>query len=167
MPAQLNESVLLAAIEGFESQKTKIDQQIAELRTMLPGSAAPATSAVTQEAPPRKRRKMSAAGRKAIAEAQRKRWAASRVQAEAVTPEPSKSKRRMSAAGRKAISEATKRRWAMKRAEAARAEAAAKKPIPARKKTAKKKAALKKAVKKAPVAKKTPSAPAPAPTAAE
>jgi hypothetical protein len=65
---------------------------------------------------------MSAAGRKAIAEAQRKRWAASKKAAEGPAPEvASKPKRKLSAAGRKAIIAATKKRWALKRAEAAKA----------------------------------------------
>jgi hypothetical protein len=60
---------------------------------------------------------MSAAGRRAIAEAQRKRWAV--VKREAVAPEPApakKAKRKLSAAGRAAIIAATKKRWAAKRA---------------------------------------------------
>jgi hypothetical protein len=60
---------------------------------------------------------MSAAGRKAIAEAQRKRWAAAK--GEAVDAEPAKKpKRKLSAAGRAAIIAATKKRWAAKKAEA-------------------------------------------------
>src|ERR1035441_6368045 len=68
--------IITAAIEGFEAKKTRIDAQIAELRAVLPGG--PTEPAATPEPPKRKRRKMSAAGRKAIAEAQRKRWAASK-----------------------------------------------------------------------------------------
>ena len=38
MPTQkLNTAILLAAIEGFEQQKLRIDVQIAELRAMLSG----------------------------------------------------------------------------------------------------------------------------------
>ena len=63
---------------------------------------------------------MSAAGRRAIAEAQRKRWAASKSGAVVAAPEAApKPKRKLSAAGRKAIIATTKRRWALKRAEAA------------------------------------------------
>jgi len=59
---------------------------------------------------------MSAAGRRAIAAGQRKRWAAS----EAKTLEaPAKPKRKLSAAGKAAIVAALKKRWAAKRAEAA------------------------------------------------
>ena len=72
MPTQkFNTAILLAAIEGFEQQKLRIDAQIAELRAMLPGGPV-----VTPEAPIAKRRPMSAAARKRMSEAQTKRWAA-------------------------------------------------------------------------------------------
>src|ERR1017187_3856821 len=113
MPKQLTPEIISAAIDGFEQQKLRIDAQVAELRAMLSGG--PAEPAATSEVPPgkRKRRKMSAAGRKAIAEAQRKRWAASKGEAESPSKTATaKPKRKMSAAGKKAISEATKKRWA-------------------------------------------------------
>jgi hypothetical protein len=77
MPTQkLNPEIGNAAIQGFEAQKRRIDEQIVQLRALLHGtSTEPAT---TPEAPNRKRR-MSAAGRRAIAEATRKRWAAFRA----------------------------------------------------------------------------------------
>jgi len=103
---RLTREILSAAIEGFEAQKKRIDAHIAELRGMF-APAAPETSA-----PPKKRR-MSAAGRKAIAEAQRKRWAATRNTQEVPAK---KAKHKLSAAGRKAISEAAKKRWAAKKA---------------------------------------------------
>ena len=64
---------------------------------------------------------MSAAGRKAIAEAQRKRWAAAKGQAETKAPKvakPVKKKRVLSAAGKAAIVAALKKRWAAKKAAA-------------------------------------------------
>ena len=72
MPTKLSNEIITAAIEGFEAQKTRIDAQIAELQAVLSGG--PTAAATTPEVPTRKRRKMSAAGRKAIAEGQRKRW---------------------------------------------------------------------------------------------
>jgi hypothetical protein len=120
MPTKLTHEIITAAIEGFEAQKTRIDAQIAELRAVLTGGST--EPAAKPEPPKRKRRKMSAAGRKAIAEAQRKRWAASKKAAQPSAPEvASKPKRKLSAAGRKAIIAATKKRWALKRAEAAKA----------------------------------------------
>ncbi|MGA2040796.1 MAG: hypothetical protein ABSH42_16065 [Bryobacteraceae bacterium] len=116
MPTKLTTEVLTAAIGGLEIQKTRIDAQIAEIRQMLDGGSKPA--AVPSEPPSRKRRKMSKAGRAAIAAAQRKRWADSKRQQ--AVPESPKPKRKLSAAGRRAIIAATKKRWAAKRAEAAR-----------------------------------------------
>ncbi len=116
MPAHITNEILLAAIEGFEAQKARIDTNIAELRQMLDGGHAEPTA----PAPNQARRTLSAAARARIAEAQRKRWAKSRKQAAPAVEAP-KPKRRLSAAGRQRIIEATKRRWALKRAEAAKA----------------------------------------------
>ena len=133
---KLTKPIIEAAILGFESQREKLAQQVAELRAMLDGG--PSATAATPEAPKRKRRKMSAAGRKAIAEAQRKRWAASKKAAERSAPQAApKPKRKLSAAGRAAIVAATKARWDRVRAEAAKAMKAAKKPAKKTKKTAK------------------------------
>jgi hypothetical protein len=132
---KLTPEIINAAIAGFEQQKVHIDVQIAELRAMLPsGRTEPAAAPVV---PKRKRRKMSAAARKHMGEAQRKRWAESRGQAGApsapVTPEPAKPKRKLSAAGRAAIVAALKKRWAAKKAAAkAPLKAVAKKVAPRR-----------------------------------
>jgi hypothetical protein len=152
MPTQkLTTEILVAAIEGFEAQKRRIDAQIAEIRQMLDGGRTePAT---TPEVPKSKRRKMSAAARKRMGDAQRKRWAESKGTSQpAASPEAPKRKRKLSAAGRRAISAATKKRWA-----AFHAAKEAEKPAVA-KKIAAKKTASKKAAAKAPVkvaAKKT------------
>jgi len=134
MPTKkLTAEILNAAIEGFESQKRRIDAQIAELRQMLEGG--PAVTAAPA-APTKHRRKMSAAARKRIGDAQRKRWAESKKESEPsspVAPDAAKPKRKLSAAGKKAIVEATKKRWARVRAEAAKAQQA-----PAAKKASKK-----------------------------
>ena len=110
---KLTPEIITAAVEGFEQQKLRIDAQIAELRQMLTGS--PTATAATPEGPKGRRRKMSAAARKRIGDAQRKRWAESKKESapsSPVAPEAPKLKRRLSAAGKKAIVEATKRRWA-------------------------------------------------------
>jgi hypothetical protein len=151
MPTRkLTNEIITAAILGFEQQKRQIDTKIAELRAMLPGATT--QTAATPEPTKRKRPKMSAAGRRAIAEAQRKRWAASKKAAEPSAPEAApKPKRKLSAAGRAAIIAATKKRWALKRAEAAKAKPAAAKKAAVKKavtqKAAVKKAAAKKAAK--------------------
>src|ERR1017187_4281965 len=107
---KFNQDILFAAIEGFESQKRRIDAQIAELRQVLTG--APAETAATPKVPKGKRRKMSAAAPKRIGDPQRKRWAESKGQSESpsetVTAKP---KRRLSAAGKAAIVAALNKRW--------------------------------------------------------
>lgn len=106
---KLTDEIIDAAILGFEEQKRRIDAQIAELQRMRSGSNRTSVSS-TQP-----RRTMSAAGRKSIAEAQRKRWAALRDGA-APQNAPKKAKRKLSAAGRAAIVAALKKRWAAKKA---------------------------------------------------
>ena len=139
MPQKLTVEIINAAIAGFEQQQDRIEQKIADLRAMLPAGRIEA--AITVNGSPRKRRRMSAAGKRAIAEAQRKRWAALKGQPEGKTPAPAPAKRkwRLSAAGRAAIIAATKKRWALKRS----AEAATTKKASTRRKAAGKKGAVK------------------------
>jgi hypothetical protein len=120
MPSpKLTAEIIHAAIEGFESQKRRIDSQIDELRQLLNGDSA---ETGTESGTLARKRKISAAGRRRMAAAQKARWAKIRGEAEPAlslaAPKQAKQKRKLSAAGRKAISEATKRRWAAKRAEA-------------------------------------------------
>jgi hypothetical protein len=108
---QLSKEIIEAAIQGFESQKRRIDAQVAELRAML----SPNSSAAPPSVP--KKRGMSKAGRNAIAEAQRKRWAASKGEPSAPdAAKKPKRKRRLSAAGKANIVAALKKRWAEKKA---------------------------------------------------
>jgi hypothetical protein len=118
MPQKLTTEIMEAAIAGFEAQKRRIDEQIAELRQLMSGEVpAPAETAAPAGRP---RRKMSAAGRKRIAEAQRKRWADARKDGSVPPKAPAKTgKRRLSPEGRRRIIEATKKRWAAVRAAAA------------------------------------------------
>jgi hypothetical protein len=116
--AQLTKEIISAAILGFKEQKSRIDVQIAELRAMIAPSSngSRARARTAPQAAKHSRRRMSAAGRRAIAAGQRNRWAA----LEAKTLEaPAKAKRKLSAAGKAAIVAALKKRWAAKRAEAA------------------------------------------------
>src|ERR1035441_9671262 len=107
MPSyKLTPEIITAAIVGFEQQKLRIDDQIAELRAMLSGG--PAKAAVTPEAPTGKRKKSSAAARRRMKEAQQRRWAKIRGESEPsapTTPEPKKAKRTLSKAGRENRSE--------------------------------------------------------------
>jgi hypothetical protein len=109
----LTPEIIEAALDGLEAKKQRIDVQIAELRAMLSPSGNRSAPAATPTV--HKKSGMSAAGRKAIAEAQRKRWATAK--GKAVTAEPAKKpKRKLSAAGRAAIVAALKKRWAAKKA---------------------------------------------------
>ena len=159
MPAQMNESVILAAIEGFTAQRNRIDEQIAELRARLPGrSRADATAA---EAAPKKRH-FSPEAIARMREAQQRRWAKVRGESQPSTPTPAEAprpKRKLSAAAKAKLVANLKKARAAK---AAKAKAAAKKAAPVRRK-----ATAKKAVKRALAAKKTVPASAPTPTAAE
>jgi hypothetical protein len=128
-------------LEGFESQKRRIDDQISELRAMLPGGSI--EPAATPEAPTRKR-KISAAARRRMAISQKERWAKIRGESEPPAPataEATKPKRKLSKAGKAAIVAALKKRWALKRAEAAKT--TTKKAAPTKKKGTTKKAAVK------------------------
>jgi hypothetical protein len=109
-----NTEIIQAAIEGFEARKHRLDQQIAELRGMLSGTSSDSVSA----SPSNGRRTMSAASRKGIADALRRRWAAKRAGATqtAMPVAPKKARRRLSPEGRRRIIEATKKRWAAAKA---------------------------------------------------
>jgi hypothetical protein len=123
MPQKLTAEIINAAIEGFESQKRRIDSQIDELRQLLNPVG---TGAAAASATPTPKRKISAAGRRRMAAAQQARWAKVRGQADLpsspAASKPARNKRKLSAAGRKAISDATKKRWALKRAETQKAQ---------------------------------------------
>ncbi len=67
--------ILSAALEGLELQRKRIELQIAEIRRALGARPRASAASPVVESAPRKR-KLSAAGRKRIAEAQKKRWAA-------------------------------------------------------------------------------------------
>jgi hypothetical protein len=96
---KLTPEIIVAAVEGYESQKARIDQKIAELRAMLSGNGI--EPAATSEAPTRNRRKMSAAARKRIGDAQRKRWAVSKKQA--APPKKTAPKKKLSPARKAAL----------------------------------------------------------------
>ena len=144
MPKKLTAEIIQAAILGFETQKQRIDSEIAALRALLSGG--PVEADAEPEAAPRKRRKISAAGLRRMRAAQQRRWAKVRGEdAEAAAEAtPEKPKRKLSAKGRRAIVEATKRRWARVRAAAGQREKASKKT--ARKKSGVRKSARRKSV---------------------
>jgi hypothetical protein len=111
---KISNEIINAAIEGFESQKQRIDAEISKLRQMLKDGSAESDGTT---APRPGRRRMSAAARKRIGDAQRKRWAATKPALEKkskVDMAPAK-KRKLSPAGRAAIVAALKKRWAAKK----------------------------------------------------
>lgn len=76
--------ILAAALQGLELQRQKLDEQIAQVRSMMgrrgvgrpPKGGSADASAVAEFAPsPRKKRVLSPEARKRIAAAQKKRWA--------------------------------------------------------------------------------------------
>ena len=119
-PAGTNNDLLAMALVGYEAQIAKINAAMAEIRAKLGhGGGGPA------QAPPK--HTMSVAGRRRIAAAQRKRWAAVKQQAKSAAKAAVPRKRKLSAAGRKAIIAATKKRWAaVRKAAGKRAKAGAK-----------------------------------------
>jgi hypothetical protein len=67
MPQKLSQEIITAAIAGFEAQRSCINSKIAELRNMLDHRHVGAEA---------QKRKISAATRRRMALAQKKRWAA-------------------------------------------------------------------------------------------
>jgi hypothetical protein len=114
MAQQLTTEILNAALENLTAKRHQIDEQIAQVRRLMGNhhNGRPAVS----EAPARKHH-ISAAGRKAIAEAQRRRWAEQRGPAAAAPSKSRKPKRKLSPEGRAAIVAALNKRWAAKRAQ--------------------------------------------------
>jgi hypothetical protein len=108
--------ILEAALIGFQHRRDQIEEKIAALRSQIGAPAVRQTfshNAAAESAP--KKRTMSAAARKRIALAQKKRWAAYKAEhgtAGAAKTAPKTKKRVLSAAGRARIIAATKKRWA-------------------------------------------------------
>ncbi len=81
-----NREILEAALQGLEAQRAKLDEQIANVRSMMgqrSGRASRAESAASETpkasgGATRKKRVLSPEARKRIAAAQKKRWAAFR-----------------------------------------------------------------------------------------
>jgi hypothetical protein len=116
MAQRLTTDILNAALENLTSKRHQIDEQIADVRRMLGGGK---NGASAGSAPAKPKHRISAAGRRTIAAAQRRRWAEQKAGSSAAKGK--KPKRKLSAAGRAAIVAALKKRWAAKRAAAAKA----------------------------------------------
>jgi hypothetical protein len=74
--ARLDNTLLEAALLGYQAEQKRIQAAIADLQKRIGGGK----STVTTKSPPvaRKKHRISAEGRARIAAAQRKRWAASK-----------------------------------------------------------------------------------------
>ena len=83
MPNELDRSLLEAALTGLEAQKARVEEHISAVRSQLgirgPGRPKQTEAETEPPTPARKKRRMSAAGRRAISEATKKRWAAVRA----------------------------------------------------------------------------------------
>ena len=110
MPQKFDPELLQAALIGLQHKLVDIENQISELRDRLTGQPVKTAG----PAPGARKRTMSAAGRRRIALAQKKRWAAYKSKqgkpASKVAARPAK--KAMSAEGRARIAAAAKKRWA-------------------------------------------------------
>jgi cell division septum initiation protein DivIVA len=112
-PIKVATDILAAALEGFQVQKERLDARISEIRQMLGGGS---TKATTPSETGKPKRKVSAAARRRMAQAQKLRWKKTKQGSEPSQPE--KPKRTMSAAARKRIAAAQRKRWAEKKKKA-------------------------------------------------
>ena len=110
-----DQSLLRAALIGYQQQIAAIDLVMANIRFQLSGRGTQATSAV--EEAPKKRRKFSASSRRKMAQAQKLRW--KKIKQDSEPSQPEKPKRTMSASARKRIAAAQRKRWAEKKKQAA------------------------------------------------
>ena len=99
----IDESLLEAALIGFEQLRRNVEDKIVEIKQQLGSGDGKPAAAPGQGG----RRTLSAAARRKIAAAQRKRWAAVKAKAK-----PMRAKRTMSAAARQRIAAAQRKRWA-------------------------------------------------------
>lgn len=83
--AQPSREILEAALQGLESQRQKLDEQIGQVKSLLgrrpgrpPKSASSGAATAGQEPKATRKRQLSPEARKRIAAAQKKRWAAYR-----------------------------------------------------------------------------------------
>src|SRR5271167_2030004 len=110
---------LIAELSG---ERNRLDRAIAALEGLTQPTrhrGRPPKSRITAIAPGKKRRSMSAAARKRISAAMKKRWATwgskSAPKVAKAAPKKSSGRRTMSAAARKKLSALAKARWAERR----------------------------------------------------
>ena len=121
---QQRKQTVSAQIETLEAETKKLDQAINALSGLVGTPAKRGRPPKQGKAvKPVQKRKMSAAGRAAIAAAVRARWAKAKAAKGASKQAAPARKHKMSAAGRAAIAAAAKARWAKIRAAKAAAQA--------------------------------------------
>jgi hypothetical protein len=111
-PSKNDNEILEAALIGYQHMRDEVERKIAELRGRI--GAQPASRQMPSGAIPGKpapKRILSAAARRRIAMAQKRRWAAYKKE-HGTKAAPKRAKRVLSAAGRARIVAATKKRWA-------------------------------------------------------
>ena len=89
--------VIEAAIEGLQAQIAEKQKVIESLKAQLTGTPTPTENA------PAKKRQMSEAGKKAIRDAQRKRWAAVHSKIDTAPKKKSSPKKKLSPARKAAL----------------------------------------------------------------
>ena len=118
MPTALSsEQLRNLAAHGAKARLLELASEMAAISAAFPDVAGTAEKRGGSRGPTRlkrKRSKITAEGRRRIAEAQRKRWAA--LKSDAPTAQRPRLRARMSAAARKAVSKRMKTYWAQRRA---------------------------------------------------
>ena len=101
--------LLELALKGLEAERATVDDEIAQIKSQLNQRPATAQSATAESSAPPKKRTMSAAARKKISEAMKRRYA------ELNSGKRQTASSHLTAAGRKRLSDLMKKRWAEKR----------------------------------------------------
>lgn len=115
----LDTELLRAALVGYQHQVSVLTDRIAEIKQQL-GSQS--SDGAVKPVADTSKRQVSAAGRRRMADAQKRRWAAFHDKNGTPAKKASgkgQGKRKMSAAGRERIAAATRKRWAAYRAQKA------------------------------------------------
>ena len=97
------------ALKGLEAERATVDDEIAEIQSQLNPRPATAQTATAGSSTPPNKRRMSAAARKKISEAMKRRYA------ELNSGKRQNAGSRLTEAGRKKLSDLMKKRWAEKR----------------------------------------------------
>ena len=108
--------LLELALKGLEAERTKIDGEIIQIKSQLNprSTTAQTVTVVSPTAVPSKKGRMSAAARKKISEAMKRRYA------ELNSGRRQNAGSRLIEAGRKRLSDLMKKRWAERRKAAAK-----------------------------------------------